>query len=89
MPDRRALSGDRNQCPECSEYFNSTGAFSKHRVGDYARDANGRSMRRCLTPDEMTAKGMAQNDAGFWTHGLMTDADRARTTGNRDVANSG
>lgn len=89
MPDRRALGGDRNQCPECSEYFNSTGAFSMHRVGEYTRDANGRSMRRCLTPDEMGARRMAKNDAGFWTKGLMTEADLARTTRNKEVANSG
>jgi hypothetical protein len=53
------LRGDRNQCPTCSQYFNSTRAFEKHRVGDW-------SVRRCLTPDEMTTKKMLKNKTGFW-----------------------
>lgn len=54
------LSGDRNQCQGCKEYFNSTAAFDKHRHGDFGID------RRCRTPMEMTDKGMAKNAAGFW-----------------------
>ena len=78
MPDRRALSGDRNQCPECSEYFNSTAAFSKHRTGDYTRDASARSMRRCRTPDEMRSFGMSISASGFWILEAMTDGERVR-----------
>ena len=29
------LTGDRNQCQACKEYFNSTHAFDKHRTGDF------------------------------------------------------
>ena len=54
------LSGDRNQCRGCSEFFNSTRAFDKHREGQHGQD------RRCLTPTEMQEKGMAKNAAGFW-----------------------
>lgn len=61
------LTGDRNQCQSCKTYFNSTYAFDKHRVGDFGVD------RRCRTEDEMLAKGMAKNSAGFWVSSLMTD----------------
>jgi hypothetical protein len=54
------ISGDRNQCQGCMEYFNSTAAFDKHRHGDFGKD------RRCRTIDEMRAKGMTKNAAGFW-----------------------
>jgi hypothetical protein len=59
------LTGDRNQCPGCSEHFNSTFAFDKHRAGAFGKD------RRCLTPEEMEAKGMGKNSAGFWISSPM------------------
>lgn len=55
----KVLRGDRNQCPSCSQYFNSTGAFEKHRTGNFHH-------RRCLTVQEMTDKGMILRDDGFW-----------------------
>lgn len=55
------LSGDHNQCPTCSQFFNSTLAFDKHRVGEY-KDKS----RRCLTVDQMLSKGMAYTSKGFW-----------------------
>jgi hypothetical protein len=54
------LSGDRNQCQGCKEFFNSTAAFDKHRTGAFGVD------RRCRTVDEMTAASMAKNAAEFW-----------------------
>lgn len=60
------LSGDHNQCPTCSEFFNSTKAFDKHRVGEYHKMS-----RRCLKVDEMMSKGMAKNTKGFWVTGPM------------------
>lgn len=60
MTEHKTLRGDRNQCPACNEYFNSTHAFEKHRHGEYGID------RRCLTADEMTAKGMHLGSDGFW-----------------------
>lgn len=57
----KSLKGDKNQCPGCSEYFNSTVAFDKHRVGKHKNNG-----RRCLTPAEMIDKGMALNVRGFW-----------------------
>jgi phage replication-related protein YjqB (UPF0714/DUF867 family) len=62
------LTGDRNQCQGCKEYFNSTFAFDKHRVGDHGVD------RRCLTPDEMRAKGMDVSASGYWVSALNTQA---------------
>jgi hypothetical protein len=65
------LRGDRNQCPTCGRYFNSTAAFEKHRVGDIGRSSEKRpnpygTVRRCMTTGEMLARGMAINAAGFW-----------------------
>lgn len=59
------LTGDRNQCRGCGECFNSTFAFDKHRTGEFGKD------RRCLTRDEMRAKGMSVNAAGFWISSAM------------------
>ena len=54
------LTGQRNQCRGCDQYFNSNLAFDKHRTGDYEHG------RRYRTPDEMKARGMSLNNAGFW-----------------------
>jgi hypothetical protein len=54
------LTGNRNQCQSCKEYFNSNTAFDKHRTGEHG------FKRRCRTPEEMTALGMSKNNAGFW-----------------------
>jgi hypothetical protein len=54
------LSGQRNQCPTCKLYFKSNAAFDKHRTGEHGKD------RRCMTVEEMTAKGMVTNKAGWW-----------------------
>lgn len=55
------LSGDRNQCPTCGEYFNSTAAFEKHRIGEY-----GMGLRRCLSVEEMLCASMVISSQGFW-----------------------
>lgn len=54
------LSGDRNQCPTCGKGFNSIAAFDKHRTGKFGVG------RRCMTTEEMLAKGMVLRDDGFW-----------------------
>jgi hypothetical protein len=54
------LTGSRNQCPSCNQYFNSNTAFDKHRTGKHGVN------RRCRTTEEMTALGMLVNHAGFW-----------------------
>jgi hypothetical protein len=60
------LTGDRNQCQGCKQYFNSTHAFDKHRTGEH--EGNN---RRCMTPFEMTAKGMFVGSDGFWRGSAM------------------
>lgn len=57
---RRTLTGDRNRCPTCGEFFNSTSAFDKHRVGEYD------IARRCMTVAEMGTAGMVKNAEDFW-----------------------
>jgi len=47
-------------CPHCGEVFNSFRAFDLHRVGSFTE------VRVCLTPAQLTAKGMRKNAQGFW-----------------------
>lgn len=54
------LTGDRNRCPSCAEYFNSSSSFDFHRTGRFGVD------RRCRTLPEMAALGMVKNTGGFW-----------------------
>jgi hypothetical protein len=63
------LTGQRSLCRTCGVYFNSTAAFDKHRIGTHGVD------RRCMTVDEMLAKGMAQAASGFWVTALRHDYD--------------
>lgn len=70
MAVEKTLRGDRNQCPSCDEYFNSTYAFEKHRIGDFTDGT-----RRCLTTEEMLEKGMGVNSTGFWVTSLMPKID--------------
>jgi len=51
---------DKCLCPTCKEYFNSTKAFDMHRRGDFD------SVRACLSPDLMLAKGMSKATSGHW-----------------------
>jgi len=54
------LSGNRCQCTACGEFFNRVSTFDKHRTGRFGVD------RRCLTTEEMQARGWSLNAAGFW-----------------------
>ena len=60
---RSGLSGDRNQCPTCGDFFASTYAFDKHRYGKFG--GNGKH-RKCLTAVEMTEQGFARNEWYYW-----------------------
>ena len=64
-PGQPSFRGDVNQCPTCFTVFNSSKAFDKHRVGDF-------TARRCLSDDEMLAKGMGPNRYGRWVSEKMT-----------------
>lgn len=65
----KKLRGDRNQCPGCNEYFNSTAAFDKHRVGEHQKGT-----RACLSPSGMTSKGMFVGPDGFWRGSAMPES---------------
>ena len=72
MSDKaKNLRGDRNQCSRCFMCFNSTAAFDKHRVGEHANNG-----RRCLSADEMIAKGMVLREDGFWRGSAMPESAR-------------
>lgn len=71
------LTGNRNQCQVCKQYFNSSNAFTKHRTGDF-------NNRRCRTPDEMRAMGMVLPDHGFWVTKLNHWRDYANAIHNQN-----
>ena len=74
----KKLTGDRNQCPNCGELFNSSSAFDKHRkpiswfVGISKEELKSLAPipRRCLSLAEMSHLGMLKNPYGF----LVTEA---------------
>ena len=55
------LTGDRCRCSTGHEYFNSSAAFDKHRIGAYTPGS-----RRCRSAEEMATAGMARNAKNFW-----------------------
>lgn len=64
----KLLKGNRNQCQGCKEFFNSNGAFDKHRTGKHGVD------RRCRTIEEMTDIGMSLNKDGYWIREKMSES---------------
>ncbi|MCC6379949.1 MAG: hypothetical protein IT519_14135 [Burkholderiales bacterium] len=76
----RVLTGARCRCGACGDLFNAVSTFDAHRVGAY--DA-----RRCLSTDEMTARGWLRNVAGFWITSRMPPGrlNRAATSGDRHM----
>lgn len=63
-------------CESCGEVFSGSTAGDKHRVGDHAV-FTGPTRRRCLTADEMLAKGMTYltNAHGTWIWGTGRSRD--------------
>jgi len=68
----KLLKGNRNQCGVCKEYFNSIGAFDKHRIFNDPKIRDW-ATRRCMTSDEMISSGMSLNQAGFWVTDKMPE----------------
>lgn len=52
-------------CRACGESFGGETAFKARRTGDFTHEAPNYG-RRCLTRQEMKAKGWFQNEAGRW-----------------------
>ncbi|MCC6170659.1 MAG: hypothetical protein IT481_01390 [Gammaproteobacteria bacterium] len=61
------LTGARCRCGGCGERLNSITAFDRHRVGPF-------EARRCLSPEEMLARGWLVNSAGFWITSAKADS---------------
>ena len=59
----KKVTNSRCQCRECGEYFNSVGAFDKHRIH---RVDNKPVYPYCLSIEGMGLSGMVQNSAGYW-----------------------
>jgi len=55
-----------NLCDNCAKRFRSVSAFDRHRTGEYAKSCQRNGTRRCMTAEEMQAKGMVQNARGAW-----------------------
>ena len=66
MRPARKLGDSRCQCSGCGEYFNSDGAFDKHRVGQFNLPKTDPNRRRCMSVPEMLAAGMALNADKWW-----------------------
>jgi len=66
------LTGDRNQCRGCTEYFNGMGAFDMHRRGG-----------KCLTRSEMLKRGMSMINGGYWVIEVMDSKAKTRRSKNR------
>lgn len=70
------VDGKLHQCPLCYQLFQSTDAFSKHRV-------NSKPRSKCLTTVEMKKAGLTVNNLGFWEmktdDGLQRPSSRLRS----------
>jgi hypothetical protein len=75
------LTGSRCRCQACGELFNSTTAFTRHRVGPWTDRG---AWRRCLVRAEMVQMGWAYNAAGFWiTETRVARLGRSARNGDR------
>lgn len=54
------LKGERCYCPTCGKYFSRISVFDMHRTGHYGGGG------RCMTTEEMQAKGMKPDAIGVW-----------------------
>ena len=57
-------------CTNCGHRFRSLSAFDFHRTGSYTSTLWEQARRRCLTPVEMTQRGMRKNEHDTWTTGV-------------------
>lgn len=64
------LHGNQCECTACGERFGVESTFSAHRVGEHGQ-------RRCLSIEEMDAKGWFKNERGLWKRSQMP-SDYAR-----------
>ena len=53
-------------CSGCGQIFGGESGFEKHRAGEFRKLDVTPSQRRCLTPQEMLARGLHQDERGRW-----------------------
>lgn len=75
-------------CTVCHETFAGTVAGDMHRVGDHGVKT-GPNRRRCLTVDEMEAKGMKLGKLGYWTTGRDVSHLKDKTPSQTTYAHTG
>ena len=70
----------RCQCGACGEDFSGIVLFDAHRVGDHEHDASpGLPLgRRCLSEEEMKAKGWVETPRGHWADPKAKERFKAR-----------
>jgi hypothetical protein len=59
----------KSLCRGCNQTFTSLSAFDMHRTGKFER-----KKRRCLTEQEMLARGMVQNAKSWWMRSAFDGA---------------
>lgn len=62
----------RNQCPACCALFSTVRNFDAHRTGRFGVD------RRCMTADEMQARGLRLDARGDWRQEGPSQQERDR-----------
>jgi hypothetical protein len=72
-----------NVCGACGLDFGSVQAFDLHRVGKHEP-----LTRRCLTLEELAAKGFVQNHYGRWTTAEALERGRTRNPHNAETPSS-
>ena len=63
MKHELKVTHSRCQCRGCGEYFNSVGAFDKHRIHRVEKKP---VYPYCLSVEGMELAGMVKNNAGYW-----------------------
>lgn len=64
-----------SRCSRCNQVFAGIVAFDAHRTRSFAQ-----KQRRCLTPTEMSARGLTRNEKGWWTMKQECDYASLRNT---------
>jgi hypothetical protein len=94
-----------NTCTSCGEDFGSVSAFDAHRIGNYPQrgpseytgtlaDWVPRKGRRCLTVEELLARGWLRDGRGRWRQPSdgapwAASQDQVTTKGHREVRGKG
>jgi len=81
-PGAPVLRGNRCQCTGCGDFFNSTSTFDRHRTGRF--DVPGD--RRCLSGNELIARGWSRNTARLWIERTMRSTATGMFRGGRGAA---